>query len=189
MWTPSSDNPLAVLPFDNSQQRMILVTLHRRESFGQPLRDICAALRQIAQMRTDIRFVYPVHRNPNVQEPVHEILGSLSNVTLLPPLDYRSLIYLMKRCYLVLTDSGGLQEEAPSLGKPVLVLRATTERPEAIEAGTACLVGTDPQTIRSEVNRLLDDTQAYATMAHAVNPFGDGHAAERIVGTLLEMKN
>jgi len=126
-----------------------------------------------------------VHLNPNVQQPVNETLHDLPNVTLLPPVDYLTLAHLLKHCYLVLTDSGGLQEEAPSLGKPVLVLRETTERPEAIEAGTAKIVGTNRETIVRETTRLLDDTDAYAAMARAVNPFGDGHAAERIVDALL----
>jgi UDP-N-acetylglucosamine 2-epimerase len=166
--------------------RLLLVTAHRRESFGEPLRNICAALREIATRRPDVRIVYPVHLNPNVQQPVNELLRDLPNVTLLPPVDYLTLAYLLKHCYLVLTDSGGLQEEAPSLGKPVLVLRVATERPEAIEAGTARIVGTNKQTIVRETNRLLDDADAYAAMARAVNPFGDGHAAERIVEALLE---
>jgi UDP-N-acetylglucosamine 2-epimerase (non-hydrolysing) len=165
--------------------RLILVTAHRRESFGEPLRNICAALRDIVRTRPDVRIVYPVHLNPNVQQPVNETLHDLPNVTLLPPVDYLTLAHLLKHCYLVLTDSGGLQEEAPSLGKPVLVLRETTERPEAIEAGTAKIVGTNRETIVRETNRLLDDADAYAAMARAVNPFGDGHAAERIVDALL----
>jgi UDP-N-acetylglucosamine 2-epimerase len=164
--------------------RLILVTAHRRESFGEPLRNICAALREIATCRPDVRIVYPVHLNPNVQQPVNELLRDLPNITLLPPVDYLTLVHLLKHCYLVLTDSGGLQEEAPSLGKPVLVLRATTERPEAIEAGTAIIVGTDREAIVRETYRLLDDADAYAAMARAVNPFGDGHAAERIVEAL-----
>jgi len=190
-WTPPLESPLAKLPICADSQstptapRIILVTAHRRESFGSGLRDICTGLQNIAMTRPDVHLVYPVHLNPNVQKPVHESLDHLPNVTLLPPLDYLSLVYLMKHCYLVLTDSGGLQEEAPSLGKPVLVLRATTERPEAIEAGTARLVGTNPATIVSETCRLLDDQEEYTTMAHAVNPFGDGHAAERIVATLM----
>ena len=191
-WTPPPESPLAglpVLPDPPAAQvpRLILVTAHRRESFGQPMRDICTALREIATTRRgDVHLVYPVHLNPNVQEPVNELLTGLSNVTLLPPVDYGSLVYLMKRSHLVLTDSGGLQEEAPSLGKPVLVMREVTERPEAIEAGTARLVGTNPAIIVSQTCRLLDDEEEYATMAHAVNPFGDGHAAEHIVAALME---
>jgi len=167
-----------------SDLRLLLVTAHRRESFGEPLRNICAALREIATRRPDVRIVYPVHLNPNVQQPANELLRDLPNVTLLPPVDYLMLAHLLKHCYLVLTDSGGLQEEAPSLGKPVLVLRCVTERPEAIEAGAARIVGTDREAIVRETYRLLDDAEAYAAMARAVNPFGDGHAAERIVEAL-----
>src|SRR5262249_17910305 len=155
--------------------RYILVTAHRRESFGQPLRNICTALREIAAARSDVHLVYPVHPNPNVRQPVYELLAQIPNITLLPPLDYQALVYMLKHSYLVLTDSGGLQEEAPSLGKPVLVLRGTTERPEAVEAGTARVVGTDTQAILRETYRLLDDATAYTAMARAVNPYGDGH--------------
>jgi UDP-N-acetylglucosamine 2-epimerase len=176
----------ALLPPCSSAPRMILVTAHRRENFGEPLRNICAALREIATSRPDVQIVYPVHLNPNVQQPVNGLLRDLPNITLLPPVDYLTLVHLLKHCYLVLTDSGGLQEEAPSLGKPVLVLRATTERPEALEAGTARIVGTDREAIVRETYRLLDDADEYAAMAHAVNPFGDGHAAERIVEALLQ---
>lgn len=171
---------------ENASPRLLLVTAHRRESFGQPLRNICLALHDIAMSRQDVQIVYPVHLNPNVQQPVNELLFGIPNVTLLPPLDYFSLVHLLKHSYLVLTDSGGLQEEAPSLGKPVLVLRSVTERPEAVEAGTARMVGTDREAIALETYRLLDDANAYAAMARAVNPFGDGHAAERIVDALLE---
>ncbi|HEX9077703.1 MAG TPA: UDP-N-acetylglucosamine 2-epimerase (non-hydrolyzing) [Anaerolineae bacterium] len=189
-WVPPAGSPLASLASTGeSNPRLILVTAHRRESFGQPMRDICVAMREIADKRGDqVRILFPVHLNPNVQEPVYQILGNLGNVTLLPPLDYQSMVYLMKRSYLVLTDSGGLQEEAPSLGKPVLVLRETTERPEAVEAGTARVVGTNPDQIVSATMKLLDDNIAYSQMAHAVNPFGDGHAAERIVAALMETR-
>lgn len=189
-WVPPAGSPLASLASTGeSNPRLILVTAHRRESFGQPMRDICVAMREIAEKRGDqVRILFPVHLNPNVQEPVYQILGKLGNVTLLPPLDYQSMVYLMKRSYLVLTDSGGLQEEAPSLGKPVLVLRETTERPEAVEAGTARVVGTNPDQIVSATMKLLDDNIAYSQMAHAVNPFGDGHAAERIVAALMETR-
>lgn len=186
---------VASLPFDahNSNMptweranvRTILVTAHRRESFGEPLRRICAALRTLAG-RGDIHIVYPVHRNPNVWETVYAELDGTAGITLLPPVDYRELVYLLQNCTLVLTDSGGIQEEAPSLGKPVLVLREATERPEGVEAGTARVVGTDPERIVSEATRLLDDPEAYNSMAQAVNPYGDGHAAERIVTALLE---
>jgi UDP-N-acetylglucosamine 2-epimerase len=167
--------------------RIILVTAHRRENFGPPLASICAALRRVAQDRGDsVRIVYPVHRNPQVWGPVHDLLDGLTNVTLLAPVDYADFVRLMSRSYLILTDSGGLQEEAPSLGKPVLVLRATTERPEAVEAGTARLVGTSTLDIVRETDRLLDEPAAYAAMAQRANPFGDGHAAERIVSALLD---
>lgn len=176
--------PLATLP---KHPRVLLITAHRRENFGAPLERIFAALRRIAaQYAHDVVLVYPVHLNPNVHEPAHRLLGDLSNVRLIDPLDYLPMVHLMKRAYLVLTDSGGLQEEAPTLGKPVLVLREVTERPEAIEAGTARLVGTDPERIVAETKRLLDDPVAYRAMARAVNPFGDGHAAERIVAALID---
>jgi UDP-N-acetylglucosamine 2-epimerase (non-hydrolysing) len=182
-WRPEPGSPLANLPAD---RQWLLVTAHRRESHGQPLVDICRALRRIAEERGErVHVVYPVHRNPQVWHPVHEALGRLSGVTLLPPVDYRALIYLMQRCQLILTDSGGLQEEAPSLDKPVLVLRRTTERPEAVAAGAACVVGTDTDRIVAETYRLLDDAAAYDQMAGALNPYGDGRAAERIVDALI----
>ncbi|MEW6566645.1 MAG: UDP-N-acetylglucosamine 2-epimerase (non-hydrolyzing) [Chloroflexota bacterium] len=176
--------PLAGLPPD---RRLLLITAHRRENFGVPLERIFFALRQIAQTYADDVFlVYPVHLNPNVHQPAHRLLGDLPNVLLTDPLDYLPMVHLMKRAYLVLTDSGGLQEEAPALGTPVLVLREVTERPEAIRAGTARLVGTDDERIVAETRRLLDDPAARQAMARAVNPFGDGHAAERIVTALLQ---
>jgi len=169
--------------------RLILVTAHRRENFGKPLEDICAALRYLAERYQDnVRIVYPVHLNPNVQEPVQRILGNIPNIVLLPPLDYLPWVHLIKHATLMLTDSGGLQEEAPGLGVPVLVLRRVTERPEGVQAGTVRLVGTDPQRIIAESCRLLDDPQAYRRMAQAVNPYGDGHAAERIVNAILEFE-
>ena len=164
--------------------RTIFVTAHRRESFGEPLRRICAALRTLAR-RGDVHILYSVHRNPNVWNTVHAELEGVAGITLLPPVDYRQLVRLLRECTLVLTDSGGIQEEAPSLGKPVLVLREVTERPEGVEAGVARLVGTDPERIVAEANRLLDDPEAYAAMARPVNPYGDGHAAERIAAALL----
>ncbi len=165
-------------------KRLILVTAHRRENFGKPLENICAALRELAS-RGDVEIVYPVHLNPNVHEPVHRLLGKTPHITLLPPLDYLPLVHLMKHSCLVLTDSGGIQEEAPAFGVPVLVLRAVTERPEGVQAGTLKLVGTETPRVVEQANRLLDDPQAYAEMARAVNPFGDGHAAEKIVTSLL----
>ncbi len=165
---------------------LLLVTAHRRESFGPPLEHICQALREIARRGNGrVHLVYPVHPNPHVCEPVHRLLGHVEHVTLLPPVDYLTLVHLMKRSYLILTDSGGIQEEAPSLGVPVLVLREVTERPEAVEAGVARLVGTDAERIVTETFRLLDDPEAHAAMAQAVNPYGDGHAAERIVRALI----
>lgn len=165
--------------------RLILVTAHRRENFGAPLQDICTALKELAG-RGDVEIVYPVHLNPNVQEPVYRLLGDLPHVTLLPPLDYLPIVHLIKRSTLVLTDSGGIQEEAPAFGIPVLVLRAVTERPEGVKAGVCKLVGTDTRLIVRTASRLLDDSAAYAKMAKAVNPFGDGHAAGRIVKAVLD---
>ena len=170
------------VPWD---KRLILVTAHRRENFGKPLEQICLALREIAQTyASDVHIVYPVHLNPDVQEPARHILGNVAGVTLTEPLDYLPLVYLMKQATLVLTDSGGIQEEAPGLGKPVLVLREVTERPEPVEAGTVKVIGTEAQTILRETARLLDDRAEYARMAHAVNPYGDGHASARIVAAL-----
>ncbi len=183
-WPREPNSPLADLPAD---RQWLLVTAHRRENFGRPLKNICQALKRISEERGDqVHIVYPVHRNPQVWQPVHETLAGLSGVTLLPPVDYGTLICLMRRCWLVLTDSGGLQEEAPSLDKPVLVLRETTERPEAEAVGAARVVGTDPQRIVAETYRLLDDSAAYTRMASAPNPYGDGHAAECIADALLE---
>ena len=165
-------------------RRLILVTAHRRENFGQPLENICHALRELAA-RDDVEIVYPVHLNPKVQEPVNRILKDIPRITLLPPLDYRPMVHLMKHATFLLTDSGGLQEEAPALGVPVLVLRETTERPEGVEAGTLKLVGTATSDIVREANRLLDEPAAYTSMAKAAHPYGDGHTAERIVNALL----
>jgi len=162
----------------------VLVTVHRRESFGAPIRAIFAAIRELAERFPELRFVYPVHRNPNVQGPAHEILGGLSNVALEDPFDYLELVRHLARARLVLSDSGGIQEEAPSFGKPVLVLRETTERPEGIDAGVARLVGADREGIVSEAVRLLTDDTAWRAMANATNPYGDGHAADRIVRIL-----
>ncbi len=180
----ATKGPLAAIPWE---RRVILVTAHRRENFGRPLENIFTALRTLSETYPkDIHLVYPVHLNPNVRGPAHRLLGNLPNVSLIEPLDYLPMVHLMKRAYLVVTDSGGLQEEAPALGTPVLVLREVTERPEAIEAGTARLVGTDPARILSETRRLLDDPAARQAMAHAANPYGDGHAAERIVEALVQ---
>jgi UDP-N-acetylglucosamine 2-epimerase (non-hydrolysing) len=182
-WQPPLDSPLAGLPRD---RQWLLVTAHRRENFGQPLTEICRALQRIAQEFGDqVHIIYPVHRNPNVWEPVLRDLSGLPGITLLPPVDYRSLVYLMGRCKMILTDSGGIQEEAPSLHKPVLVLRETTERPEAVAAGASRVIGTEPARIVAAVRELLTDAALYARMASAANPYGDGYAAERIVEALL----
>jgi len=167
-------------------KRLILVTAHRREAFGEPINNICCALKKIVESYGDsIQVVYPVHLNPNIQEPVYRILEKVPNIHLLPPLDYLPLVHLMKAATLVLTDSGGIQEEATGLGKPTLVLREKTERPEGVNAGVLKLVGTDTNTIVEQTIKLLDDPQAYSEMAHASNPFGDGHASEKIVKALL----
>lgn len=160
-------------------KKLIVVTAHRRESFGPQFEEICRAVAQIAK-RPDVRIVWPVHRNPNVLRPVEQMLRGNPNITLMEPLDYLPFVDLMQRAWLLLTDSGGIQEEAPSLGKPVLVLRSTTERPEAVAAGTVKLVGTDPAKIAEETYRLLDDGREYERMARLHNPYGDGHACERI---------
>jgi UDP-N-acetylglucosamine 2-epimerase len=165
-------------------RRLLLVTAHRRESFGAPFIELCQGLRDLVLRNADVELVYPVHLNPNVQQPVREILGGVERVHLLPPVDYLTLVALLQRAHLVLTDSGGIQEEAPSLGKPVLVLRETTERPEGIDAGTAKLVGTSRARIVAEGERLLHDPEAYGAMARAHNPYGDGKAGERICEVL-----
>ncbi len=172
--------------FDLECTKFILVTGHRRENFGRGFENICQALKQIAERQPEVHIIYPVHMNPNVREPVQRILVGLEKVHLIEPLDYEPFIYLMSRAYFVLTDSGGIQEEAPSLGKPVLVMRETTERPEAVEAGTVKLVGTASETIITEVLRLFEDSGAYTRMARAHNPYGDGQACARIVKTLKE---
>ena len=171
--------------FLSSKKRTILITGHRRENFGLAFEEICKALAELAT-REDVELVYPVHLNPNVQEPVHRLLGDLPNIHLIAPLDYLPFVYLMNRSYLIITDSGGIQEEAPSLGKPVLVIRDTTERPEAVEAGTVKLVGTVAEIICRETSTLLDDTAAYQRMAFSHNPYGDGKAAEKIVNVLRD---
>lgn len=171
----------------DEKRRLVLITAHRRENFGKPLEEICASILDLAAAYRDTtHFIYPVHLNPNVQGPVRERLGNIPNITLLPPLDYLPLVHLLKRSTLVLTDSGGLQEEAPGLGVPVLVLREVTERPEGLDAGTVRLVGTNRERIVSAARLLLDDPSEHQKMAKAVNPYGDGHAAERIVRALEE---
>jgi UDP-N-acetylglucosamine 2-epimerase (non-hydrolysing) len=168
------------------KKRLVYITAHRRENFGRPLEDICQALARLAeQYRQEVQFVYPVHLNPNVREPVFRLLGEVENIRLLDPLDYLPHIHLMKHATVALTDSGGIQEEAPGLGIPTLVLREVTERPEGVDAGTLKLVGTDPDCIVRSTRELLDDPKAHAAMARASNPFGDGHASPRIVQALL----
>ncbi|MCZ7836499.1 non-hydrolyzing UDP-N-acetylglucosamine 2-epimerase [Atlantibacter hermannii] len=171
-------------PFLRDDKKLILVTGHRRESFGQGFEHICEALVEIARQNQDVQIVYPVHLNPNVSEPVNRILGQVDNVTLIEPQDYLPFVWLMNRAWLILTDSGGIQEEAPSLGKPVLVMRETTERPEAVKAGTVRLVGTDKTRIVAEVSRLLHDDREYHIMSKAHNPYGDGKACARILHAL-----
>jgi UDP-N-acetylglucosamine 2-epimerase (non-hydrolysing) len=177
----------AALPFNWRSDRFVLVTGHRRENFGDGFLQICSAIRDLAMLHPTVHFVYPVHLNPNVMRPVNEILTSLVNVHLIAPLDYEPFVYLLKHAYLVLTDSGGVQEEAPSLGKPVLVMREVTERPEAVEAGTVELVGANQARIVSGVSRLLSDESHYQLMARAHNPYGDGHACARIVEVLKDL--
>lgn len=167
----------------NPQKRLILVTGHRRENFGEGFKNICHALSAIAKQYGDVEILYPVHLNPNVQEPVNRVLSGIKSIHLVEPLDYLPFVYLMGKAYIILTDSGGVQEEAPSLGKPVLVMRDVTERPEAIEAGTVKLVGADRRII-TETSRLLDEDEEYMRMSHAHNPYGDGKASERIVKIL-----
>jgi UDP-N-acetylglucosamine 2-epimerase (non-hydrolysing) len=169
----------------NKGKRLVLVTAHRRENFGLPLENIFTALQHLAG-RGDVEIIYPVHLNPNVQEPAYRMLAGIPHITLLPPLDYLPMVHLIKQAAIVLTDSGGIQEEAPAFGIPTLVLRDVTERPEGVQAGTLKLVGTDIKQITTETELLLNDPAAYAAMARAANPFGDGHAAERIVQALAD---
>lgn len=169
-------------------QRLVLITGHRRENFGAGFLNICHAIKSLSEHHPEVDFVYPVHLNPNVREPVMEVLGDgAANVFLIPPLKYLPFVYLMEQSYLILTDSGGIQEEAPSLGKPVLVMRETTERPEAVEAGTVMLVGADQERIEQGVSQLLSDATLYQKMSEAVNPYGDGLACKRIVGYLTSI--
>ena len=185
---PSSLNDL-VGSTESIGGRVIVLTAHRRENFGTPLENICHAIHVLSLEFPDVRVVYPVHMNPDVYEPVTRMLSGLRNVVLTPPMDYPSMVHLMNASYIIMTDSGGIQEEAPGLGKPVLILRDVTERPEGVDAGVAKLVGTNAEEILSEARTLLDDERAYEKMARAVNPYGDGHAAERIVNALLVEDN
>ncbi|QVN19556.1 non-hydrolyzing UDP-N-acetylglucosamine 2-epimerase [Burkholderia pyrrocinia] len=175
----------AHFPFLEPSRRMVLITGHRRESFGEPFQHFCDALCTLANRYRDAQFVYPLHMNPNVREPARARLGGVPNIYLIEPQEYLSFVFLMSRAHFIITDSGGIQEEGPALGKPVLVTRETTERPEAIQAGTARLVGTDQERIVWEASRLLDSESAYEEMSRASNPYGDGHASERIVHALM----
>ena len=172
----------------DTTQKIILVTGHRRENHGEGFINICKALKQIAKNHPEFNIIYPVHLNPNVQKPVYELLDSVTNIKLINPLSYPAFVWLMEKAYLIITDSGGVQEEAPSLGKPVLVMRDTTERPEAVDAGTVLLVGTNTEKIISETKRLIENKQAYESMSRLHNPYGDGKACERIVNHILNIK-
>lgn len=170
----------------DATKRLVLVTSHRRENFGDPFRNICIALRTLAERNADVQILYPVHPNPNVKDVAYELLGDTRNIILCDPLDYAPFVAAMKKAYLIISDSGGVQEEAPALGKPVLVLREETERPEAVEMGVVKLVGANCDRILEEAQCLLDDGAAYQAMARGVSPYGDAHAAERIVAVLRE---
>jgi UDP-N-acetylglucosamine 2-epimerase (non-hydrolysing) len=183
---PQVIDGLAPALANGEHRELVLITGHRRENFGAGFRAICSGIAQLAELFPDVAFVYPVHLNPNVRAPVHSMLGGRKNVHLIEPLSYLPFVALMDRCTMILTDSGGIQEEAPSLGKPVLVMRETTERPEAVREGTARLVGTDVRRIVAETSRLLSDPAERARMVTSRNPYGDGHASERIVRTCLE---
>ncbi|MGD9897744.1 MAG: non-hydrolyzing UDP-N-acetylglucosamine 2-epimerase [Calditrichaceae bacterium] len=178
-------DPLKTILSQNNS-RVILVTAHRRESFGEPLVNILSALKEIAERAPDVQILFPVHPNPNIKNAVYKQIGGNPKIHLIDPLDYESFVHLMNKSYLIITDSGGVQEEAPSLGKPVLVLRNKTERPEAVEAGTVKLVGSDYEVIVSESLKLLSDKDAYNSMARAINPYGDGKASERIFKIITE---
>lgn len=177
-------NEIKAKGFVISERKIVLITGHRRENFGDGFLNICSALSELATKYPEVDFVYPVHLNPNVQKPVRDILTGIDNVYLIDPLDYLPFVHLLSKSYLVLTDSGGVQEEAPSLGKPVLVMRDTTERPEAVEAGTVMLVGTDKEKIKLNISRLLESETLYQQMAYAHNPYGDGNACAKIVSYL-----
>ncbi len=171
---------------DYSNRRVILLTSHRRENFGEPMRQVFTACRDVVQRHADVELIYPVHPNPNVQKMAHQVFHGIERIHLIEPLDYKPFVQLMNKCYFIMTDSGGVQEEAPTLGKPALVLRTTTERPEAIEAGTAKLVGTDYDVVLKNATLLLDDKSAYHEMASKANPYGDGKSAARIVDILSD---
>ena len=179
--------PVWDLPFHPSDKRMILVTGHRRENFGEGFQNICKAIKTLAVKNPNVEFVYPVHLNPNVQKPVKTLLANQHNIHLIEPLDYQKFVHFMNRSYFILTDSGGVQEEAPSIGKPVLVMRDTTERPEAVEAGTVMLVGTDQNQIVKNSQKLIDDKTHYQSMAFSHNPYGDGTASEKITNVFQKL--
>ncbi|GGH35374.1 UDP-N-acetylglucosamine 2-epimerase [Mangrovimonas yunxiaonensis] len=183
-----NDEISALKEMVNPAKKLILVTGHRRENHGQGFINICEALKEIATTHADVQIIYPVHLNPNVQKPVHEILSGIENIKLIDPLAYPAFVWLMNQSYMIITDSGGVQEEAPSLGKPVLVMRDTTERPEAVDAGTVILVGTDKHKIVEEANSLLTNTSRYQSMSELHNPYGDGKACQRIVEFINELK-
>ena len=184
----ASDRTATEFPFLDPAKKLILVTGHRRESFGKPFQDICDALLDIIHAYPQVQIVYPVHLNPHIQEVVNAKMKGVSSVHLIPPVEYPQLVKLLDRCYFVITDSGGIQEEAPALGKPVLVIRDVTERTEGIDAGTAILVGTSREKIVTHARLLLDDENAYQRMAKAVNPYGDGTSARKITDVLLNEK-
>jgi len=171
----------------DTSKKLILVTGHRRENHGQGFINICSALKQIALENKDVQIIYPVHLNPNVQKPVYDLLGDVNNVNLIAPLSYPAFVWLMSKSYIIITDSGGVQEEAPSLGKPVLVMRDTTERPEAVDAGTVLLVGTDTEKIVTETNKLLNNQEFYNSMSMLHNPYGDGTSCEKIVEFIRDL--
>jgi len=174
------------LPDISEEKRIVLVTSHRRENFGEGMENICNAITELADSYPDVEFVFPVHLNPKVRQPVQKLLSGKDNIQLIEPLGYLPFVFLMSRSYIVLTDSGGIQEEAPSLGKPVLVMRDTTERPEAIQAGTVKLVGTSTLNITENVSKLINDPDEYQKMSFAHNPYGDGEASKRITRNLVE---
>lgn len=190
-WHPAPDSPLAALFSDrqHARQRMVLITGHRRENFGPGFERICLALAELALRYPDVQFVYPVHLNPQVQQAVYPLLSNKDNILLLPPQDYRHFVWLMDRAYLILTDSGGIQEEAPALGKPLLVLRKVTERPSVLEGGTVKLVGTQTERIVKQTSQLLDDPETYKHMSRVFTPYGDGHASEKIAEHLWDWLN
>ena len=192
-WGAALEGVLAKSGYDvnrlNDGRKLVLVTGHRRENFGEGFINMCTAIKDLAQKYPEVDFVYPMHLNPNVRKPIHEVFGrdlsNLGNMFFIEPLEYLSFVYLMEKSAIVLTDSGGIQEEVPGLGKPVLVMRDTTERPEALEAGTVKLVGTDYDEIVTEVSALLDDQVYYDKMSKAINPYGDGKACERIMESII----